>query len=184
MKTRARPLPTPAEGAPYIRVAVAGRGEFILRTPSLHRVARLVRAAKVRSVAAAMAALSTGGGLLASLRVAQEGGAELLELLGALVGISWADPVSELETPIPTEFTEAAVLAYGAAVYDELDRDGWTFEHIVVCALAIGEQVAARSALTTEALDRASFFAGKTAPTTAPSSKSSASSSTDDASTA
>lgn len=180
MKTRDTLLPEPPMASPFVRVRVPVHGkDVVLRVPSLHRVAQLGKAANPRSFAAVMAAVSTGAGVLGAIKVAQESGAELLELMGAFIGIAWADPVLVLETPPLTDFSPPAVLAYGGAVFEELDAAGWRFEWVVACAIALGNEVSDRAALTQEALGQARFFGRRTAPSTGPSSSATSSSSAD-----
>lgn len=155
MRTRATPLDIPPARPPYFTVVCAGT-TWYLRAPSLHRVARMIQAIGPEHQARlqAVASMVGQGRSLVSLVTSAP---DVLELFGALVGITWADPIYDLEAPAWT--TSAGDLArYGEAVFEELHEAGWSLQNIALAGLAIARQVQQGSQIDQEVTDKAAFF--------------------------
>jgi hypothetical protein len=153
-----------------------------LRTPSLpllSKVGQALSKEQLRSVLLVSAAVSGGNGLLDALAAARSGMGDALGLVGAVVGVAWADPVLELETTQPAEWTPETLAAFGASVFEELHEQGWKLGQIVACSLAVAEQVSELATFEAEVQERVRFFLRSKAGASAPSSRPSATSSTD-----
>lgn len=169
MRTRPTPLDAPPARSPYFTVVVAGETRH-LRTPSLHRIGSVLRAVPAEHRARLMAAagMVSAGRSLVQMAVAAP---EILEALAALVGIAWADPVLELETP---PWTSGEVGPYGAAVCEELHEAGWQLRHVALAGLAVARQVQVETELDKEVTAMAAFFRPDPAPSNSNESTSSA----------
>lgn len=181
MKLRSTPLPEPPDRSPYFRCAVAG-GTVVLRVPSLHqlgRVARVLEREHLQPLMAVAVAVQKGGKLLDTLMAARHGAADAPAMLGAAVGIGWADPTLELETPMPADWDASTLLPYGAGVFDELHEAGWSLSAILGGAVAVAAQIRELANLEGEVAERAGFFVPKMVPSSSDDSKSSPTSSAD-----
>lgn len=160
MKRRTDQLPIPADRAPYFRVVAAGATVY-LRTPSLPVLAKLgavMGPAQLRSLWLISAAVQGGSSLMDALLAARAGAGDALAVVGAVVGVAWADPVLELDTQLPAEWTAPDLAAFGEAVFEELHEAGWKLGAIVACALAVAEQVSELAAFEAEVQERVRFF--------------------------
>jgi hypothetical protein len=181
MRTRAEPLPTPPDRAPYFRASI-GPTVLWMRTPSLVLLAELGQVLgqdQIRAVLLVTAAVQGAGSLLEALGAARAGAGSALGLVGAVVGVAWADPLLELETARPERWTAETLSAYGAAVFEELHEAGWGLGPLVVAALAVAEQVSQTVAFEQEVQERVRFFLRPKGAASAPSPSPSASSSAD-----
>lgn len=180
MQTRARPLPIPSDRLPYMSVVVRD-ATYYLRVPSLLTLAQIGEAVdgdSIRSVAALFGGVAGGAGLIASFEEARHGGPPLLQALGCLLGVSWADPVVELQAERPTTWTAEAIAKFGGAVYEEMYEAGWTLANMVKAAVALTDQITAATTLEQGVLEKASFFGSPKATTSSEPSTPSAPSST------
>lgn len=179
MHTRAEPLPTPPERAPYFRVERAGV-THVLRCPSLFtfgRVAKVLERDHFRSLMMALVAVERGSSLAEAMMAVKNGAADGVALVGGLIGLAWADPVLELAAPVPQSWTAEGLAEFGGAVYEEFYEAGWSLNELLVAALAVGEQVMAMTTIEQDVQQRAAFFARRKAGKSDAESKSNASSS-------
>jgi hypothetical protein len=153
MQLRPNPLPAPPDRMPYIRVS-AGDSVVVLRIPSLHQSAQLASALD-RSELVRLAPLLSGRTPLTALVAA---GPAILEMMGALIGLAWADPVLQLSTPAPRDLSAGSVRPYGAEVYEELHEAGWPLSRMLAATMVVLRETAAASAIEQEVQELASFF--------------------------
>jgi hypothetical protein len=184
MRLRAQPLPDCPDRAPYIRVRVAVVDEpVVLRVPSVATVAKIAGCLDRQHVAVIVGlvvGVSEGQPLLASLIGARASAPGAVGLAAALLGLAWADPVLELETPRPPVFSSTALEEFGGAVLEELHEAGWSFGAIVAAVVALLLEVEQAGRLEDEVAARIRFFAETRARATAESSRSRSTSSADD----
>lgn len=179
MRIREAPLPIPPDRDPYFRVAIAG-ATLTFRTPSLPVLAELGRAMsteQLRSLWLISAAVERGASLVDALLAARAGAGDALGLVGAVVGVAWADPTLELEAPRPERWTSEDLATFGTATFEELHEAGWKLGQVVACALAVAERVSELATFESEVQERAAFFLRSKATVRGPSPSPSASSS-------
>jgi hypothetical protein len=93
---------------------------------------------------------------------------EHLPYIGAVIGAVWADPARELATP-PLGFapvTDADLYAYGCAVGDELQTEGWPTIAITRLGFAALAEIGTRLAGVNQATVIADFLPAQAAPST------------------
>jgi hypothetical protein len=160
MRIRENPLPIPPDRAPYFRVSVAGQ-TLHFRTPSLVELAKLggvMGREQLKSVWLVAGAVQGGSSLVDALLAARAGAGDAFGLVGAVVGVAWADPALELETVRPAEWTPETLASFGAAVFEELHESGWKLGQVVAAALAVAEQVSELATFEGEVQERIRFF--------------------------
>lgn len=92
---------------------------------------------------------------------------ENLPYMAAVIGAAWADPVREFSTPpLPSTSLPSMeeLYAYGAAIADELQTEGWpvfAIGHLGSAALA---EIARRLSIVNEAAALADFMPAQAAP--------------------
>lgn len=151
---------------PYIRVSpvvLGERVEYVLRVPSLHQVATLQEIVdeQQRRAFFALAAIWGGGAPIGVVAEAlRTGGRGMVELAGALIGVSWRDPLVGLQTPQPLAWDPERARAYGAAVFEELHEEGWTLSAVTMCVLALVAEIGKAATLEEEVREQAAFFLG------------------------
>lgn len=163
MKNRERPLMIPPADLPYMSVVTRGV-TYYLRVPSLLVISRIGQAidrGSMLSMFSLAAAVASGQSLIRSVEAARQGGPQVIELLGCLIGIAWADPAVELETVKPTSWTAESVSSYGSAVYEELHEAGWTLSQELALGLALMEQIGINTSIE-EAVQEKARFLGRT----------------------
>lgn len=153
MKTRSTPGPTPPERPPYFRVTVLER-TIVLRTPSLHKAGTFLRAVPVEKQGELIGTLSmaAGGNLLRAIM----GAPDVLELVAALVGISWADPELELEAGSWDGVSDPS--PYGHLVLEELHEAGWGLSPIARAGLKVAREIMETNAIDQEVRELTAFF--------------------------
>jgi hypothetical protein len=168
VRVRATPLPIPSGDPPYFRV-IGGGVTYYARTPSLMTIAVVGRALDIGAVSSILglaSQVSSGASILQLLVAARQSAPEVLALLGCLVGLAWADPVVELETPRPAVWDATTVVAYGSGVLEELHEGGWGLNRQLAYGLAVIEQLSALTAIEEAVQERARFFARPRGTTT------------------
>ena len=161
MKLRPTPLADPPNRLPYLKVVVGGQ-TFWARTPSLLTIAHIAKVLDRSNLDPLLelgATVVAGQSLLRAFEAVRDKGGDVLELAGCLVGIGWADPAWELETPRPDAWTAESMAAFGGPVWEELHEAGWKLGQVVGLMLALIEQITAQSSIEGEVLERARFFA-------------------------
>lgn len=175
---RQPPGPEPPDRPPYIQLAHPAMGAVVLRVPSALMAGRLAGLVsdEQRETIALLQGLQQGIADADTDRVGQlwqmvQGSVEALSILGALVGLSWADPRWALDAVAPPreEQTTETVLAYGAAVYEELYEAGWTLAQLIQAATVLYRHMSSAFALFEEGRARADFSQPRTEPAPSPS---------------
>lgn len=176
MQPRSPVLPPRPDRPPYFRVVLSTDLAFTMRAPSLHKVGVLLKAVSTeqQSRLLGLGALVARGESMLQLAATAP---DVLELFAGLVGVAWADPEFELDTP---PWTEGDPAAYGAAVYEELHEQGWSLKQIVSVALAIVNEIGNASEIDAEVRRQAERFLPTRALTTESGSKSAGHSSAGD----
>lgn len=92
-------------------------------------------------------------------RPVDEQGLALVPLAGLVVGLCWAHPTLELETPTPKleGLTDEVLLAYGEAVSEELQDVDFDMLLLLDMFGAITPQLHKRQSMLLMALERSSF---------------------------
>lgn len=85
-----------------------------------------------------------------------------LSCLGLLIGTAWHHQDWAL---VAVEAGDLEGLELGAAVYEELHGDGYTFDELMRLYLILMQAAADKTALSVEVIERAAFFSLRTAPT-------------------
>lgn len=92
-----------------------------------------------------------------------------LPYIAAAIGVVWADPIRELSTPplgMGAPVTEAELYAYGCAVGDELQTEGWPTMAITRLGFAIVGEIGARLVAVNQSTALADFLPAQAAPST------------------
>lgn len=122
MKVRIEAVPIPDSPA-YWAVELEGREPHHFRIPPLSVVFRFTEA-------------------LAAAR--DRGRAAVLEACCAAIGACWRHETLELETPYPSESTDAALATYSQAVQLELADAGYSFREIMDLSTGVADRITDR----------------------------------------
>lgn len=152
-----RDRPTPLvlrDGYPFMVVDLGDAGgKHHLQIPSALTVAKLIKSLDQVHVAALLAMNTDGLDQARMLTMLREAGPELVAGFGALVGKAWADPDHELESE-----DQGDLIAYGEAVVEELHREGWRLDRLVLVSLTVIRAIYDQNQFSQEVKDRAAFF--------------------------
>lgn len=160
--TIALPIPDLLPGEPLPAPLV-----ITARTPSLPKASAVMNAIGlkgVRALSASAGAFATNGGPATLLGMVSVAGPSLTSGVGALIGVAWADPTFELDTPPPATLEGPELLRYGADVWEELETAGWDLSAILSLALPILREILDGMEVRKEVRELADFFVPRTEP--------------------
>lgn len=173
MHARTPALPEPPNRPPYLTVKVQ-EVAYTLRAPSLAKMGGILQRLPDQQryyFLGLPEVVASGEPIMAVLA----GRPDMFALLGAAVGICWADPAWGLDTP---PWTEGDPTAYGESVYEELHEAGWSLNQIAQAVLGVATLLVRENALEAAVIEKTAFFRRAKASETESESPSSATPST------
>ena len=131
-------------------------GDHYFRIPSMLTVAKLLKGAGSRHLAAllSMGKLIQGGDTGGSLAMLQASGAEGLALMGALIGHSWYHETLNLEVRRADYGDE---ISYGEAVYEALHDEGYDTVKLMLLAGYLAKHVQESVTFDAEVAEKLGF---------------------------
>ena len=154
MRKRETPRLIP-ERANVLLVSIGDR-ELHFRVPSPLKSSELMAALDTEQIMtlASIAGDIEGMDAAAVFDMVRTSGPGLLKVVGCIVGMAWFAVDSDLDA---TQKAYPDLLEYGAAVYDELDLEGFDMTMIFLLTIKLGQEMAAGATVDKEASERLGF---------------------------
>jgi hypothetical protein len=137
-------------------------GDHHFKLPSPLKAAKILRSVDAEHIAVLASLQGLGdGGLVSAIARIRHSGVELMQVVGALIGVSWRHVDYDLEADVDAF---ESILEYGEACYEELDEEGYDFGLLSLLAMRLATSIVDRNTLQAEAMDRLGFSAATTEP--------------------